>query len=127
MENKTFSLRQIAAWKRVAATVNPLYKRIEKIKAEIAAKEEEIKDVQNLIDTYEMPVVNQTKFTTKDLFEKVVTDTGRVDNNGRAVKTTAYQLIYPDTVIPPVEDTESLPKDFTGSTPFKALDSEETL
>lgn len=127
MENKTFSLRQIAAWKRVAATVNPLYKRIEKIKAEIAAKEEEIKDVQNLIDTYEMPVVNQTKFTTKDLFEKVVTDTGRVDNNGRAVKTTAYQLIYPDTVTPPVEDTESLPKDFIGYTPFKALDSEETL
>ena len=44
-------------------------------------------------------------FRSEDLVEKVIETTGAVDKNGKPVKVTKYVLKYPETVIPPVENS----------------------
>ena len=41
-------------------------------------------------------------YGVEDLVRKVVTPTDKLDKNGNIIKNTSYELIYPDTVVPPV-------------------------
>ena len=42
-------------------------------------------------------------FGSEDLFEKVVTDTGKVNKDGNPIKVTKFVLKYPGTVIPVID------------------------
>jgi hypothetical protein len=45
-------------------------------------------------------------YTTSELLDRQVVDTGKVDKDGRPIKVTNYVLKYPETIVPPTEEVE---------------------
>lgn len=106
---KTFNLREITTIKRTAMNVNPLVTRKNKIKEKIDQLNKEYNELQELQDTWELAIKTLTGgFTTEDLVEKVVEDTGTVDKKGKPIKVTKYILKYPETVIPVEQEFRSI-------------------
>lgn len=105
MNKVKFTSKQIANWKRTAMNVNANVVKREKLNEKMKALQEEINVLTAAIDLEEAPVKAVTGgYTTSDIFVKTVTDTGKVDANGRAIKTTKYELRYPNTILPVEEE-----------------------
>lgn len=103
--NKEFSKFFIASLKRTAQNVSPLVRRKQKLQAEIADREEELKSIQVQLDTYEAPIKEATGgYGTEDLVVRTVEVTDKVDKDGKPVKVTKWNLKYPETIVP-VEET----------------------
>ena len=78
------------------------------MQAEIAEREEELNSIQIQLDTYEAPIKEATGgYTTEDLVVRTVEDTGKLDKDGKPIKQTKWALKYPDTLVPPTEETEA--------------------
>jgi hypothetical protein len=98
--------------------VSPLVRRKQKLQEEIAEREEELKSIQIQIDTYENPIKEATGgYGTEDLVVRTVEVTDKVDKDGKPVKVTKWNLVYPETIIPdipaetpvaPAEEAESV-------------------
>ena len=113
---KEFSKFFVASLKRTAQNVSPLVRRKQKLQAEIAEREEELKSIQVQLDTYEAPIKEATGgYGTEDLVVRTVEITDKVDKDGKPIKVTKWNLKYPETIVP-VEETAELAK----------LDDEET-
>lgn len=104
MNKVKFTSKQIANWKRTAMNVNANVVKREKLNEKMKDLQAEINVLTAAIDLEEAPVKAVTGFTTSDIFIKTVTDTGKVDANGRAIKVTKYELRYPETILPPTEE-----------------------
>lgn len=103
---KEFSKFFVASLKRTAQNVSPLVRRKQKLQAEIADREEELKSIQVQLDTYEAPIKEATGgYGTEDLIVRTVEVTDKTDKDGKPIKSTKWNLKYPDTIIPPVEET----------------------
>lgn len=103
-KKKEFSKFFIASLKRTAQNVNPLVRRKSKLLAQIGEMREELASIQAQIDGYQIPIKEATGgWTTEDLVERVVTETTKLDKDGKPIKMTQYVLKYPDTIIPPTE------------------------
>lgn len=98
---KEFSKFEIASIKRVAQNVSSMVIKKNKIKAQIDKLQEEYDQLVAMQEQYEAPIRTMTGgYSSEDLFERVVEDTGKVDKEGRPIKQTKYNLKYPKTVIP---------------------------
>lgn len=107
MANKTFNKFLAASIKRTAQNVSPLVRRKQKLQAEIAEREKELESIQIQLDTYEAPIKEATGgYTTEDLVTRIVEDTGKVDKDGKPIKLTKWALKYPETLVPPVQESE---------------------
>lgn len=103
---KEFSKFFIASLKRTAQNVSPLVRRKQKLQAEIVDKEKELESIQKQLETYEAPIKEATGgYGTEDLIVRTVEVTDKTDKDGKPVKSTKWNLKYPDTIIPPVEET----------------------
>ena len=100
---KTFSKFEIAAIKRTAQNVNTLVTKKNKLKEKIEALQKEYDELAATQETYEAPIKALTGFGTEELVNKVVESA--TDKEGKCIKIVKWVLKYPDTVIPPVEDT----------------------
>ena len=101
MENKNFTQKQIANWRRIAMNVNSDVIKRDKIQSKIDELKIELDTLNNMIDMQEYPVKMATGgYTTSDIFVKNVVTTDKVDANGRAIKKTTYDLRWPETVLP---------------------------
>lgn len=101
-KKKEFSKFFIASLKRTAQNVNPLVRRKNKLLAQIGEMREELASIQAQIDGYQIPIKEATGgWTTEDLVERVVTETTKLDKDGKPIKMTQYVLKYPDTIVPP--------------------------
>lgn len=111
MENKSkFTKFQIAQLKRTAQNVAQMVRRKETITKNLAELDAELQQINAQIDGWQGPIkLVFDGYTTEDLVEKVITDTGKVDpKTGKNIKVTKFVLKYPETVLPPVEiQTES--------------------
>lgn len=104
MENKNFTQKQIANWRRIAMNVNSDVIKRDKLQQKINEMNEELAQLNEIIEMQEYPVKMATGgYTTSDIFVKNVVTTDKVDANGRALKKTTYDLRYPETILPPVE------------------------
>ena len=104
MEKKEFSKFFIASLKRTAQNVQPLVKRKVKLLNQLGEMREELCSLQAQIDGYQVPIKEVTGgWTTEDLVERVIVDTGKVGKDGKPIKMTQYVLKYPDTIVPPTE------------------------
>lgn len=126
---KEFSKFFVASLKRTAQNVSPLVRRKQKLKAEIADREEELKSIQVLLDTYEAPIKEATGgYGTEDLVVRTVEVTGKVNKNGKPVKVTKWNLKYPETIVPVEEDvaelTNEAPEADTVEAPAETLEPE---
>lgn len=102
MEKKEFSKFFIASLKRTAQNVQPLVRRKTKLLTQIEEMREELCSLQAQIDGYQIPIKEVTGgYTTEDLVERVVTETTKLDKDGKPIKMTQYVLKYPDTIVPP--------------------------
>lgn len=103
-KKKEFSKFFIASLKRTAQNVNPLVRRKNKLLAQIGEMREELSSIQAQIDGYQIPIKEATGgWTTEDLVERLVTETTKLDKEGKPIKMTQYVLKYPDTIVPPTE------------------------
>lgn len=98
---KEFSKFEIASIKRVAQNVSSMVIKKNKIKAQIDKLQKEYDQLVAMQEQYEAPIRTMTGgYSSEDLFERVVEDTGKVDKEGRSIKQTKYNLKYPKTIIP---------------------------
>ena len=105
MAKKEFSKFFVASLKRTAQNVSPLVRRKQKLQAEIAEREEELKSIQVQLDTYEAPIKEATGgYSTEDLVVRTVEVTDKVDKDGKPIKVTKWNLKYPETIVPAKED-----------------------
>lgn len=108
MEKKVFNKFEKARIKRTAQNVDQYVSKKKKLAEQIAEKQAEIDNLQQLIDLSDAPIKLMTGgYSVEDLVRKVTTPTDKLDKNGNIIKNTTYELIYPDTVVPPVEETET--------------------
>ena len=102
---KEFSKFFIASLKRTAQNVSPLVRRKQKLQAEIVDREKELESIQKQLETYEAPIKEATGgYGTEDLIVRTVEVTDKTDKDGKPIKSTKWNLKYPDTIIPPVEE-----------------------
>lgn len=131
---KEFSKFFVASLKRTAQNVSPLVRRKQKLQAEIAEREEELKSIQVQLDTYEAPIKEATGgYGTEDLVVRTVEVTDKVDKDGKPIKVTKWNLKYPETIVPveeiaePIEPTEpadAAPEAGTVEAPAETLEPE---
>ena len=109
MTKKEFSKFFVASLKRTAQNVYPLVRSKTKLIEGIEAAQQELESIQVQIDSYQGPIIGQTGgYSTEDLITREVVDTGKVDDKGRAIKSTVYKLTYPETIVPEVSDEEAV-------------------
>lgn len=89
---KTISSRQLAAIKRVAQNVSSLAIKRDKLKEQIEKYISEKKQCEEEMACHEAGVkLISGGFTSEDLLVRSVVDTGKVDKEGRAIKTVKYE------------------------------------
>ena len=109
---KEFSKFFIASLKRTAMNVSPLVRRKQKLLAEIAEREAELDSIQVQINTFETPIKEVTGgYGTEDLVVRTVEITDKVDKDGKPIKQTKWNLRYPETIVPVVEEAEATVED----------------
>jgi ribosomal protein L9 len=117
MAKKEFSKFFIASLKRTAQNVSPLVRRKQKLQAEIAEREEELKSIQIQIDAHEAPIKEATDgYGTEDLVIRTVEVTDKLDKDGKPVKVTKWNLKYPETIVPVEEAVAEAPAEVAETT-----------
>ena len=117
MAKKEFSKFFIASLKRTAQNVSPLVRRTQKLQAEIAEREEELKSIQIQIDAHEAPIKEVTNgYGTEDLVIRTVEVTDKLDKDGKPVKVTKWNLKYPETIVPVEEAVAETPAEVAETT-----------
>lgn len=112
---KKFTKFTVAAMKRTAANVDQFISKRNRLMAKIQALDTELNVIKEAIKAADAPTIAMTGgYGSEDLFKKVVTDTGKVDKNGNAIKTVKFVLRYPDTVIPPADCACGCPDTYIG-------------
>lgn len=99
-----------ATIKRIAKSVAPFSKQIERLEAKKAAFAEkidtEIESIKKVKDLQEKPVVELTGHTLEELVNIKRVEAG-TDKDGKTIFKTVIELKYPDTVLPPEPAKES--------------------
>lgn len=104
---KNFSKFQKANLKRYAQIMEPLISKRTKAVAKIITLQEEINEYQRQLDLTDALVKEITGgYSIESIVKKVVTPTDKLDKNGNVIKVTTFEFIYPDTIIPPVEEAK---------------------
>lgn len=110
MEKKVFTKFEKARIKRTAQNVDQYVSKKKKLVEQIAEKQAEVDHLQQMIDLSDAPIKLMTGgYGVEDLVRKVITPTDKLDKNGNIIKNTSYELIYPDTIIPPVVEEAPAP------------------
>lgn len=99
---KKFTKFELARLKRTAQNVEQFVSKKNKLTAQINKLNEELNAVNQMIELTDAPTVALTGFHSEDIIKKVVTPTDKLDKNGNIIKTTTFEFIYPETIIPPI-------------------------
>ena len=110
MEKKEFTKFELARLKRTAQNVDQYLKQKTKLIAKIEELNNELQGVQQMIDLTDAPTVAMTGYHTEDIIKKVVTPTDQVNKNVYVINKVTFEFIYPDTIVPPVEETTNTEK-----------------
>lgn len=104
MNEPKFSKFMVATIKRTAQNVAPMVAKKNKLKAKIDALQAEYDSICTQQEQFEASIKTMTGgYTTEDLVDKVVAK--KTNEDGTVIMSTKYVLKYPDTIIPPTEDT----------------------
>ena len=89
---KRISTRELAAVKRTAMNVAPIVAKKNKAKSMIEKWTEEYNVQESALAGYESGLMAQLGLRTEQVVTKVVESTGKVDKNGKEIKTTKYVI-----------------------------------
>lgn len=126
MKKKEFTKFELARLKRTAQNVEGFLKQKNKLEAKKAEIEAELANVNQQIELTDAPTVAMTGYHTEDIIKKVVTPTDQVDKNGNVIKKVTFEFIYPDTIVPPVTEEETLVNNEETMVSDKESDNEPT-
>lgn len=99
---KKFTKFELARMKRTAQNVDQYITKKNKLVTKINELTDELRGIEKLIELTDAPTKAMTGgYGTEDIIKKVVTPTDKMDKNGNILKTTSYEFIYPETIIPP--------------------------
>ena len=126
MKKKEFTKFELARLKRTAQNVEGFLKQKNKLEAKKAEIEAELVNVNQQIELTDAPTVAMTGYHTEDIIKKVVTTTDQVDKNGNVIKKVTFEFIYPDTIVPPVTEEETLVNNEETMVSDKESDNEST-
>lgn len=126
MKKKEFTKFELARLKRTAQNVEGFLKQKNKLEAKKAEIEAELVNVNQQIELTDAPTVAMTGYHTEDIIKKVVTPTDQVDKNGNVIKKVTFEFIYPDTIVPPVTEEETLVNNEETVVSDKESDNEST-
>ena len=126
MKKKEFTKFELARLKRTAQNVEGFLKQKNKLEAKKAEIEAELVNVNQQIELTDAPTVAMTGYHTEDIIKKVVTPTDQVDKNGNVIKKVTFEFIYPDTIVPPVTEEETLVNNEETIVSDKESDNEST-
>ena len=126
MKKKDFTKFELARLKRTAQNVEGFLKQKNKLEAKKAEIEAELANVNQQIELTDAPTVAMTGYHTEDIIKKVVTPTDQVDKNGNVIKKVTFEFIYPDTIVPPVTEEETLVNNEETMVSDKESDNEST-
>ena len=126
MKKKEFTKFELARLKRTAQNVEGFLKQKNKIEAKKAEIEAELANVNQQIEVTDAPTVAMTGYHTEDIIKKVVTPTDQVAKNGNVSKKVTFEFIYPDTIVPPVTEEETLVNNEETMVSDKESDNEST-
>ena len=126
MKKKEFTKFELARLKRTAQNVEGFLKQKNKLEAKKAEIEAELVNVNQQIELTDAPTVAMTGYHTEDIIKKVVTPTDQVDKNGNVIKKVTFEFIYPDTIVPPVTEEETLVNNEEIMVSDKESDNEST-
>ena len=104
MAKKEFTKFELARLKRTAQNVEGFLKQKNKLEEKKTKIEEELSIINQQIELTDAPTVAMTGYHTEDIIKKVVTPTDQVDKNGNIIKKVTFDVIYPDIIIPPVNE-----------------------
>lgn len=121
-EKKEFNRNFIASMKRVARNIASSVKEKGKLEREISEKQARIAEITKEIEESEATIRRKTGYGVMDLVKREVVDTGKVDKNGKPIKDTQFNLIYPETVVPPVKDEGDMEVSPIDDLPFMTED-----
>lgn len=100
-----FTKFQKANLKRYAQIMDPLINKRNKALEKIAKLKSEVDDYQKQLDMTDTLVKGMTGgYSIEAIVKKVITPTDKLDKNGNVIKITTFEFIYPDTIVPPVEE-----------------------
>lgn len=115
MTKNVLNARELAQVRRIAQNVDADYQKVCKLNEKIAELTAQMNELQQGIDEQEAPVMRKTGgFKSTDLYVKTIVPqfnengTPKTDKEGRQIKVTKYVLRYPDTIVPPVENTQAV-------------------
>ena len=126
MKKKEFTKFELARLKRTAQNVEGFLKQKNKLEAKKAEIEAELVNVNQQIELTDAPTVAMTGYHTEDIIKKVVTPTDQVDKNGNVIKKVTFEFIYPDTIVPPVTEEETIVNNEETMVSDKESDNEST-
>lgn len=126
MKKKEFTKFELARLKRTAQNVEGFLKQKNKLEAKKAEIEAELANVNQQIELTDAPTVAMTGYHTEDIIKKVVTPTDQVDKNGNVIKKVTFEFIYPDTIVPPITEEETLINNEETMVSDKEPDNEST-
>lgn len=126
MKKKEFTKFELARLKRTAQNVEGFLKQKNKLEAKKAEIEAELANVNQQIELTDAPTVAMTGYHTEDIIKKVVTPTDQVDKNGNVIKKVTFEFIYPDTIVPPIIEEETLVNNEETMVSDKESDNEST-
>ena len=126
MKKKEFTKFELARLKRTAQNVEGFLKQKNKLEAKKTEIEAELANVNQQIELTDAPTVAMTGYHTEDIIKKVVTPTDQVDKNGNVIKKVTFEFIYPDTIVPPVTEEETLVNNEETMVSDKESDNEST-
>jgi hypothetical protein len=104
MAEKKFDKFFIANLKRTAQMVSPMVREKSKLTESIAEMQEKIAILNDQIDALDSHIRRECNYGVEELIIREVVDTGKV-KDGKPIKVTKWNLRYPDTIIPPVENS----------------------
>lgn len=101
---KEFTSIQKATVKRTRQNVDSSFEKLNKINAKIEKLQKEKEEFESMIEMMELPIIHMTGFKSTDLCIKT-----KDEKTGQA----RFVLLYPETLIPVVEETESIEETIT--------------
>lgn len=113
---KKFTKFELARLKRTAQNVSQFVTQKNKLIDQITELKAELESVTKMIELTDAPTVAMTGYHSEDIIKKVITPTDKVDKKGNLLKVTTFEFIYPDTIIPPVEEEHQFGSDFDADT-----------
>ena len=106
MAQKEFSKFFVASLKRTAQNISKELKAKKKLEATIEAATNELDLINKKIELFDAPIKLETGgFGVEDLINMVVVNAG-TDKEGKPIKKTTFELKYPDTIVPQIEDVQ---------------------